>query len=138
MAPAFVAESLIVSVASVLISGLAIMPGLASDRRARGTDGWNGFVAGCFGAMAIRMAGTIALLVMCRYQMRATDQLLALMIGGNYVVLTVAEVYHLAQSVADVDGASTRIGGNLHRLVAADGEANSSIRHSSRNPNSNK
>lgn len=94
-----VAEAMKVSAASGLIAVFAI--GLFSARFARAVGGrplqaviesdMGLFVAFSAG-MAIRILGTVALFLACRYQMGASPETLATLVLGWYLYLTLIEI----------------------------------------------
>ncbi|MGI9474946.1 MAG: hypothetical protein ACR2NZ_25670, partial [Rubripirellula sp.] len=68
------------------------------------------FIVACVAAMAIRVAGTVALLVACRYQMGLPLQTMAFLVCGWYVVLTSVEITWLAKGASSLDSNRLRSG----------------------------
>lgn len=115
--PELLWPSLTIAGMSGLISVVALVPGmsLAGHPAAGGRDGKSTrtmmFLIACVAAMAIRVAGTVALLVACRYQMGLPLQTMALLVCGWYVVLTSVEITWLAKGASSLD--SNRLGSGL-------------------------
>lgn len=99
--------SILIALASLLIAILALVPGLVtdlisrSDRSVRagssgsesGEGGAGKSVASSFmTGIVIRLVGTVALFVLCRYHMAELTHLIAAMVLGWYVLMTISEV----------------------------------------------
>lgn len=118
LSPELTWPSLTIAGMSGLISVVALVPGMsqAGHTTANGSDskstGTMMFLIACVAAMAIRVAGTVALLVACRYQMGLPLQTMALLVCGWYVVLTSVEITWLAKGASSLD--SNRLGSGLH------------------------
>lgn len=97
LAPQLLLGSLVIALASGLISLAALWPGrrLSRSRHPLGDAGALPTVIVL--AMAIRVTGTVALLLFCRYQMGQSFPDAALLVGVWYVVLTSFEVSLLAR-----------------------------------------
>jgi len=103
--PDMLMQSILISLASVSISAVALLPGLMKlddtnsenpiDRQLQ-TAG--ALVTTIYAAMAIRVTGTVALFLLCRYQMDLPIQTIALFVCGWYALLTSAEVSLLARA----------------------------------------
>lgn len=110
--PASLDAVLLISLASAAIAHLALLPGsligriavfepLAADSGSEGQV--QASLLAVIAAMTIRLAGTVALIVWCKYQMAET---MALIIGTSlfwYFALTSLEVVLLAKSFARLD-----------------------------------
>ena len=59
--------------------------------------------------MIIRAVGTVALLVLCRYQMGLPVETIVLFVCGWYIALTAFEVYWLAQKAAGLDAVTSEV-----------------------------
>ncbi len=99
------AEATLIALASGVISAMALLPGISMAFANFGSSGdqrptvASKIVATIVAAMAIRVTGTVALLLLCRYQMVLPPRTMALFVGGWYAWLTSIEVYLLALSV---------------------------------------
>ena len=116
-------EALTVAIASLLIAYTAVLPGLfdnwvretgkadeaittgtrQSDRQLRQTGL---LVAG----VMIRLLGTVALFLTCRYQMATPTEAVAAMTIGWYVLLTFVEVLVMARELPDAIGGAVESG----------------------------
>lgn len=116
LAPELTWPSLTIAGMSGLISIIALVPGISlgdrSAARAGSADAAKMapnstrtllFIVGSVAAMAIRVAGTVALLVACRYQMGLPLQTMAFLVCGWYVVLTSVEITWLAKGASSID-----------------------------------
>jgi hypothetical protein len=99
LAPELLLPSILIAVASGLISAIALLPGLrlitAADKRSGSADQQ---IESILVSMAIRVTGTVALFLFCRYQLGQSSQTIALMVCGWYALLTSFEVFLLARS----------------------------------------
>jgi hypothetical protein len=99
LAPELLFQSIVIAVASGSIAALAMLPSMQlgdSDQDPATLPGKH--ITTILVAMAIRVAGTVALFLFCRYQMGVPPQAIALMVCGWYVLLTSFEVSLLAHS----------------------------------------
>lgn len=95
----WIGGALVIATASALISILALLPGILLRDQPKTASGRTYlFMIGCVAAMAIRVVGTVALLVACRYQLSLPIQTTAMFVCGWYVLLTSIEVSSLARS----------------------------------------
>ena len=104
---------------SGLISICALIPGMALaappfpvesklSRRER-IERSGLFLVGVLATMIIRAVGTVALLVLCRYQMGLPVETIVLFVCGWYIALTAFEVYWLAQKAAALDAVTSEV-----------------------------
>jgi len=112
-APEMLLQSAWIGLASGAVSAAALLPSFKldsfkldrvnsvtnpedlGDRQMREA---NAYTVSIFGAMAIRVTGTVALFLLCRYQMGLPLPMIALLVCGWYVLLTSVEVSLLARS----------------------------------------
>lgn len=87
--PALLSMAVIIAIASVLIACLSMLPGLL--RRAQS----GGIVVAVMAGIMIRLIGTVALFLTCRYHMASPVEMIAAMTIGWYVLLTSIEVFVL-------------------------------------------
>jgi hypothetical protein len=97
-APGFVQAAAWITAISGIVSVLALLPGIliGSDSVAPSNRPVV-FMVACLAAMTIRIVGTVALLVVCGYQMHIPLQALALFVCGWYLLLTAVEIIWLAK-----------------------------------------
>lgn len=99
LAPNLISASMLIAVASGFISAIALLPCLRrTNASSNQTTSGEQQVAAIFLSMAIRVLGTVALFLFCRYQMGLPPQTVALMVCGWYALLTSFEVFLLARS----------------------------------------
>ncbi len=92
--------SLVIAIASGFVSLVAMLPGLMIERRMdEKTAETNSLISSIFAAMGIRVTGTVALFLLCRYEMGLPQQTIAFFVCGWYVLLTSIEVSLLVLSV---------------------------------------
>ncbi|MEM9586795.1 MAG: hypothetical protein AAGA03_05905 [Planctomycetota bacterium] len=95
------AEFAAVSVGSLLVSILALVPGML---RFRNRDQPMGDVeAGLLSVgsgMIFRLGGTVALFLCCRYHMATSDRVVAVWVLGWYLVLTTVELITIGRFAA--------------------------------------
>ena len=114
LSPGLLVSTVLISVASGLIAVAALCPVMVSnDRRGestlpshRDTDqpGPSGeLVAAFMIGIVVRLVGTVALFLLCRYQMGQHPEAIALLVGGWYVFLTSLEVVSLARPTTETD-----------------------------------
>lgn len=99
IASEMLATSVLIAIASLIISTGALLPGLklsqSENAKATPTDH---YLRTIVAAMTIRVLGTVALLLVCRYEMGVPLQATALFVCGWYIVLTSIEVSLLARA----------------------------------------
>lgn len=99
IAPDVLVPSMLIGIASLIVSVGALLPGWALRRTendlATRTDHYLGTIVA---AMAIRVVGTVALFLLCRYEMGLPLQTIAFFVCGWYVLLTSIEVSLLARA----------------------------------------
>jgi hypothetical protein len=91
-----------IALGSGAIACLALLPGLvgSAERQVLGDRStWQRLTVCLFAGMAIRLSGTVALFLTCRYHMATPTELIAGMIIGWYVLLTSLEVNVLAREI---------------------------------------
>jgi hypothetical protein len=111
--PELTQPAILIALASGAISICALIPGMSL-----GTSGASAktglsrqrqikrsglFIVGAIAAMIIRVLGTVALLVVCRYHMGVSLETLVFFVCGWYLTLTGFEVFWLAKSAALLD-----------------------------------
>ena len=102
--PELLWSALWISFASGVVSLFALLPGILIGGEAKSpASRANVFMVGCVAAMAIRVTGTVALLVTCGYQMHFPLQTLAIFVCGWYVLLTALEIVWLAKASSQFD-----------------------------------
>ena len=67
------------------------------------------FMVGALAAMIIRVVGTVALLVVCRYQMGLPLETIVFFVCGWYVALTAVEVFWLARNATVLDAVAPEL-----------------------------
>lgn len=67
------------------------------------------FLVGVQATMIIRALGTVALLVLCRYQMGLPVETIVLFVCGWYIALTAFEVFWLAKEAAALNAATPEV-----------------------------
>ncbi len=95
-------DLLVIAVASAAIACLAMLPGLIRWPQRLESDPtamWQRLAVCLFAGMAIRLAGTVALFLSCRYHMATSAEMIAGMTIGWYVLLTSIEVFVLAREL---------------------------------------
>ncbi len=98
--PELLWQSILIAVASGLISSAALLPSLQlGDSADAPAVAANKHFTAILVSMAIRVAGTVALFLFCRYQMGLPPGAIAAMVCGWYVLLTSFEVFLLARSM---------------------------------------
>ena len=99
IAPDVLVPSMLIAIASLIISVGALLPGWklsqSENASATPTDHYLGTIVA---AMAIRVVGTVALFLLCRYEMGLPPQTIAFFVCGWYVLLTSFEVSLLARA----------------------------------------
>lgn len=91
-------EALVIAIASVCIAWLAMLPGLTSPPLVPARSGQR--LSLClFVGMAIRLAGTVALFLTCRYYMATSIGMIAGMTIGWYTLLTSVEIHALTREL---------------------------------------
>jgi len=100
-----------ITVGSYLVALVASLPGIAVDfgrafRSARSREG-PGPVPNRFGefvaSVLIRLAGTIALFMLCRYQMPPSQDVVAAWVLGWYAWLVLVEVVSLCRAIVPME-----------------------------------
>lgn len=94
-------EVLVVAMGSLLVAHLSLLPGLRLSVLG------GGFYQAMLTGITIRMIGTVALFLSCRYQLASSADLLAGMVIGWYVLLTTIEVIALSRRLPLSRHAST-------------------------------
>ena len=103
-----VRETVTISLLSGLIALVSLVPGIvgewvpidaSTESAESGHDkkGRHDYISPLFGGIILRLVATVALFVLCRYQMAAPEQWIAVMVLGWYSVLMVVEVVLLAK-----------------------------------------
>jgi len=95
--PELIGASVLVAIWSGLISIAALLPGRRLGRSIHPLGDAGALPTVIVLAMAIRVTGTVALLLFCRYQMDHQLPTLALLVGAWYLLLTSVEVSLLAR-----------------------------------------
>ncbi len=99
-APQHFAAVGMVTAFSGLVAVVALLPGLLvagwSTASPRGRAE-NDYSTPLMASVILRLVGTVALFLLCRYQMAAADELIAAVVVGWYVFLTIVEVTALAR-----------------------------------------
>jgi hypothetical protein len=108
-----------IAVMSGLISICALIPGMALTApqfpvesklsRQQRIQRSGLFLVGVLATMIIRAVGTVALLVLCRYQMVLPVETIVLFVCGWYIALTAFEVYWLAQKATALNAVSSEV-----------------------------
>ncbi len=102
-------DLLVIAVASGAIACFAMLPGLLPWPQRLESDSaalWQRLVACLFAGIVIRLAGTVALFLTCRYHMATSTEMIAGMTIGWYVPLTSLEVFALARELPKAAKAS--------------------------------
>ncbi|MDG2222398.1 MAG: hypothetical protein P8L85_13535 [Rubripirellula sp.] len=89
------ADAAFIAVGSWLVACFSLAPGL------RMTQHSSGFCQVLLFGIAIRLLGTVALFLTCRYQLASSAEVIAGMTIGWYVLLTFIEVFVFSRSQAD-------------------------------------
>jgi hypothetical protein len=98
VAPELLLQSTLIALASGLISAVALVPYLKLiGPPVSQTTSDNQPILSIFLSMAIRVLGTVALFLFCRYQMGLPPRTVALMVCGWYAMLTSVEAFLLAR-----------------------------------------
>ncbi|MGB7344635.1 MAG: hypothetical protein WBD20_10500, partial [Pirellulaceae bacterium] len=99
-------EMIVISVLSGLIALVSLVPGLVGELTRRfapesptTASEQQNHLGPLFGGIILRMLGTVALFVLCRYQLAGSVKWIAAVILGWYVVLTFTEIAMLAHSL---------------------------------------
>ena len=99
-------DALIIAVSSGIIACLSMLPALfqgwrdePGQRLSESNHPWQRFTVCLLAGMMIRVTGTVALFLTCRYHMSASTELIAGMTIGWYVLLTSLEVSALAREL---------------------------------------
>lgn len=102
-------EAMVIAVASGIIGVIAMLPSLLSlrgikhqtgqsSRSQRGlAEHWTSIAAAVLAGTGIRMIGTVALILTCRYQMASTTEMIVAMTIGWYLLMTTIEVIALGR-----------------------------------------
>jgi hypothetical protein len=99
LAPETLVVSMLIGLASGIVSVIALMPGAnLTNSESKSAGDATAFVTTIQAAMAIRVTGTVALFLLGRYQLGHPPQTIAIFVCGWYVLLTSFEVVLLAQS----------------------------------------
>ena len=108
-----------IAVMSGLISICALVPGmtLASPRfpveselsRRQRIQRSGLFLVGIQATMIIRVIGTVALLVLCRYQLGLPVETIVLFVCGWYIALTAFEVFWLAKKATVLNAVNSEV-----------------------------
>lgn len=67
------------------------------------------FLIGATATMIIRVIGTVALLVLCRYQLAVPVDTIVLNVCGWYIALTACEVFWLAREATSLDAVTSQL-----------------------------
>ncbi len=103
--PILFGDALLIAVASLLISYASLLPGLVDYHSLRTLSQIPERVAGqrqsgmLVAGVVIRLIGTVALFLTCRYQMATPSELVAAMTIGWYVLLTLVDTVVLAREL---------------------------------------
>ena len=114
LSPDLLMSTVLISLASGLIAVAALCPIMgANDRRGESTLQTDRdtvqpgpsveLVAAFMIGIVVRLVGTVALFLLCRYQMVQHPEVIALLVGGWYVFLTSLEVVSLARPTTETD-----------------------------------
>ena len=110
IAPEHLAVVSVVSLASILVAALALMPGLLADSQKSSQGDYS---APLMASVLLRLVGTVALFLLCRYHLAANDDLLAGIVIGWYVFLTVVEVVALVRRMPGFAASSSHVGSQI-------------------------
>ena len=103
--PILIGEAVLIAIASLLISYASLLPGLVDYHSLRTLKQLPERVAGqrqsgmLVVGVVIRLLGTVALFLTCRYQMATPSELVAAMTIGWYVLLTLVDTVALAREL---------------------------------------
>ena len=124
-APQHLAAIGMVTAFSGLVAVFALMPGLfmcGSSTPSPNGRAKNDYSTPLMASVILRLVGTVALFLLCRYQMAASDELIAAAVVGWYVFLTIVEVTALARRLPQFGAGPNRgqLGGvaSNHRDLA--------------------
>jgi len=108
-----------IAVMSGLISVCALIPGMtlamppfpveSKLSRQQRIQRSSLFLVGVQATMIIRAIGTVALLVLCRYQLGLPVETIVLFVCGWYIALTAFEVFWLAKEAAALNAATPKV-----------------------------
>ncbi len=84
-------DAIVIAISSVLVACLAMLPGLFSRRRS------GGIIVNLMAGIPIRLVGTVALFLACRYHMASPSEVIAVMTISWYLLLTFIEVLVLVR-----------------------------------------
>jgi hypothetical protein len=105
---ALLGEAVVIAIGSIVVASLAMLPGLLSRRQD------DGIVVNLMAGIPIRMVGTVALFLTCRYQLASPTETIAAMAISWYLLLTFIEVVVLVrQSPAATKPRSLRTDNSL-------------------------
>ena len=113
--PGLFVEAVVISVASGATAMVSLVPGFVPQIRSvdgqtgQDTNGRQNYINCVFSGMILRLVATVALFVLCRYQMAASDQWIAGMIISWYAVLTAVEVIVLARYFPQSDAIESNV-----------------------------
>lgn len=100
------ADTVVISVASVVIAISSVLPGLlmqfdlaSDDSQSQVSQLWGCVTVALAAGMMIRVVGTVALFLTYRYHMASSSEMIAGMTLGWYVILTAIEVMVLAKTL---------------------------------------
>lgn len=95
----YLATVMVIAVASGVVATIALVPGLVAGRGTSRRDHSTTLMV----SVILRLTGTVALFLLCRYQLAASDELIAGYVIGWYVFLTVIEITTLARRLSEID-----------------------------------
>ena len=104
-------DAAVIAFASGVIASLSMLPGLLggptfgrseSETESETLGQWSRFSAAAMVGLIIRVTGTLALFLTCRYHMASTSEMIAAMTIGWYLLLTSIEVFVLVRALPNV------------------------------------
>ncbi len=102
LVPRVIMATAVISLASGIVAVLAPCVGLVLARKiiVDPADRFSAYLLVAGIAMAVRLLGTVALFLLCRYQMVHSVESVAAMVLGWYVLLTTVEIVGIANAPA--------------------------------------
>ena len=94
------ANAMLIGIGSGMIAVVSLIPGLIIEfslREAHSNEGPRDYTPAVLAGILIRLLGTVALFLLCRYQMAPSADTIAGWILGWYILLTATEVVVLAK-----------------------------------------
>ncbi len=86
-------DSIVIAIASLVIASVSMLPGFLGGAQGEGIGAQGeGMIVRLMAGILIRLAGTVALFLTCRYHMASPMEMIAAMTISWYVLLTSIEV----------------------------------------------